>query len=75
MGMITSEQMRTFLRKHYKRSRFEGRDCAAWGSYSDALVAGRLRDLAAYGSDLISHHEAENGRAVKYTAADVLAGV
>lgn len=58
------ETLRAFLTTHYKHERLEGRG----EDYVEAVVQGRLRDLAARGIDGISKHESRTGAAIWFDA-------
>ena len=69
------EQMRAFLARRYKHTRFAGRDGQApgWENYSAAVTQSALDRLAQHGYGFMSHHEAANRTSLRYTAEDVLA--
>lgn len=70
----TVEQVHEFLRRRYQHDRFEGRNNSTWGEqYSRVVAASHLESLEKHGSTFIGHHEAANGQALRYTAADVIA--
>lgn len=63
--MIFRQKHYLFIREHYKHSRFEGRNDAAWGrDYSYRIAQSCLDYLEKYGYGLISQHESKTGEAV-----------
>lgn len=63
----TEQQMREFLRAHYKADRFELRDTRGWGAdYSQCIVRSRIEDLRRYGVSYISLHESVSGKTLKF---------
>lgn len=59
----TFDQMKAFLVERYKHERLYGRSGHGWGDdYGDVVVQSHLEDLRQLGYDVISKHEAANGR-------------
>ena len=54
-------KMHAFLKTHYKRERFEGRNDGYCPNYSTKVAISRLEDLQNYGYLCISRHESVTG--------------
>jgi hypothetical protein len=66
--MTTYEQLYTFLKRHYKHSRFEDRNAwgVGWGDYSKSVTRRYLTHLDANGSACITWHESNTGMEVVF---------
>ncbi|SVM29441.1 Uncharacterised protein [Klebsiella pneumoniae] len=65
--MVFRQRHYLFIRKHYKHSRFEGRNDSTWGrDYSYRIAQSGLDHLDKYGYGHISSHESKTGEAVFY---------
>lgn len=60
----TLPELKAFLRSHYRRDRFEGRDGAWCPDYSDRVTANYLSELRERGEASITRHESASGAAV-----------
>jgi hypothetical protein len=63
------DDLYAFLKRWYKRDRFEGRNDGDYPDYSHIVTRGRMQDLEQQGWDLISRHESNTGETLIFSAS------
>lgn len=62
------DDLYAFLKRWYKRERFEGRNDGDFSDYSHIVAKSRMSELEVHGWDLISRHESNTGETLIFNA-------